>query len=333
MTDSSTLTTRGLGDLERSALRFENYNDGFILPDTFLIVRLDAHRYGDWSELADDYPCGPTMTRALHATARDLMTASFRVIIAYTHGDEISLVIDPSENANPLRRSKIISTFASAAAIHFLKHSGLSATFDAKLSELPSLDRVLEYLFWQRRYCFRNATTIALRTALREHGHSREQRIATLASLGIHLTDIPSTTRRGALHSWETLTRDGREHFKLHTFTELPDDDAQYLTLVQTRLNKALNIPERSVVVEKPRHQHAQHKSAQHQPTQHKMTQHKITQGKLTQGQLAQRQPIQKQAPAVTQNIPANPDKQSPKPHEFKKNKKAQVSVFKMPAK
>ena len=310
MTDSSTLTTRGLGDLERSALRFENYNDGFILPDTFLIVRLDAHRYGDWIELAEEYPCGPTITRALHATARDLMTASFRVIIAYTHGDEISLVIDPSENANPLRRSKIISTFASAAAIHFLKHSGLSATFDAKLSELPSLDRVFEYLFWQRRYCFRNATTIALRTALHQHGYSREdaekhivgvseeQRIATLASLGVQLKDIPATTRRGALHSWETFTREGREHFQLHTFADLPDDDTQYLTLIRSRLHNALDITEKAVVVEKPR-----------------------------------QAPGQKHAPPISRESQAKPPIHTPKPHQFKKTKKAQVSIFKMPSK
>jgi tRNA(His) 5'-end guanylyltransferase len=310
MTDSSTLTTRGLGDLERSALRFENYNDGFILPDTFLIVRLDAHRYGDWSQLADEYPCGPTITRALHATARDLMTASFRVIIAYTHGDEISLVIDPSENVNPLRRSKIISTLASAAAIHFLKHSGLSATFDAKLSELPSLHRVLEYLFWQRRYCFRNATTIALRTALNEQGYSRddvekhivgvseEQRIATLASLGIQLKDIPATTRRGALHLWETFTRDGREHFQLQSLADLPDDDTQYLTLIKSRLHHALDIPEKAVVVEKPK-----------------------------------QAPAQKHASSVPRESPTKPPTHTPKPHQFKKTKKAQVSIFKMPSK
>jgi signal transduction histidine kinase len=65
-----------------------------------------------------------------------------------------------------MRRSKLISTIASAAAVHFLKVSGREALFEAKLSELPSSNRVLEYFFWQRRYCFRNATTIALRRAL-----------------------------------------------------------------------------------------------------------------------------------------------------------------------
>lgn len=311
MTHNDSLIRKGLGELERSALRFEYYNDGFILPDTLIIVRLDAHRYGDWSSLGDEYPCGSTITEAFHATARDLMTASFRVILAYTHGDEISLLIDPSENSNPLRRSKIISAFASAAAIHFQKHSGLTATFDAKVSELPSLDRVFEYLFWQRRYCFRNATTIALRKALTTRGASREemerqmngiseeQRVAKLATLGISLTDIPSTTRRGALHTWESFSKDGREHFKLLSDTQLPEDDSQYLALITSRLHRALDIPEKPVVVDK--------KKAVTNTTQQ-----------------AQKAEAPRSAPQAHHTAPRS--------HDMKRNKKAQVSVFKMPS-
>lgn len=320
MTDTNTFLNRGIGDLQRSSERFENYNDGFILPDTFLIVRLDAHRYGDWSSLGDEYPCGPTTTRALQATARDLMTSSFRVVLAFQHGDEISLVLDPSENTNPLRRSKVISAFASAAAIHFQQHAGLTATFEAKLAELPSLDRVFEYLFWQRRYSFRNATTIALRKALlasgqsredaekRIHGATEEQRLALMESLGTQLSDIPSTTLLGTLLTWETLTRDGREHFKIQIHTQLPMDHAEYFQLIKGKLHKALDINERPVVVEKskPAPQSRQPKQAKAHQTPH-----------------AHR-------PAEPQKAPAKP---SPSVAEYKRNKKAQVSVFRMPSK
>src|SRR5688572_15499609 len=143
MTDNA-LLKRGLGDLQRSLERFENYNDGFILPDTFLVLRLDSHRYGDWSELGPgEYPCGQRVTRAFHETAVSLMTSSLRVICAFCHGDEISLFIDPVENNSPLRRSRIISILSSAASLHFSQSAGLSATFEARLAELPSLDRVV----------------------------------------------------------------------------------------------------------------------------------------------------------------------------------------------
>ena len=138
MAKTSKPSQRGIGELERSMERYETYNDGFILPDTLIVVRLDAHRYGDWSALPDDYPTGPTTTKGLLITARALMSATFRVVLAYVHGDEISLVVDPTENINPLRRSKVISAFTSAASIHFLKATGLSAWFDAKVSEVPS---------------------------------------------------------------------------------------------------------------------------------------------------------------------------------------------------
>jgi tRNA(His) 5'-end guanylyltransferase len=250
---TSPLEKRGIGELQRSLERFETYNDGFILPDTRLVIRLDAHRLGDWSRVGSgEYPCGSELTKAFHATAKSLLTSSFRVIMAYAHGDEISLFINPSENSNPLRRSKLISTFASAAALHFRDATGLSALFDARLSELPSDERVIEYFMWQRRYCFRNAVTISLRKALaasglspedverRLHGLPESARIETLADVGISLDGIPATTRRGAIFSWHEVKMGNRSGFTINEMTSLPEDDVEFVKLTRklvTRLS------------------------------------------------------------------------------------------------
>jgi tRNA(His) 5'-end guanylyltransferase len=296
------LSQRGIGDLQRSLERFESYNDGFILPDTFLVVRLDAHRMGDWGALNAEYPCGPTVTKALHTTARMLMTSTFRVLVAFVHGDEISLLVDPTETLNPMRRSKLISTVASAAAVHFMQASGKEALFEARLSELPTVERVIEYFFWQRRYCFRNAVTIALRSALTAsglsaedaekfiHGVSEPARLAKLREVGVPLESIAHTTRRGALLFFETLLRDGREHFRLNSNTTLPDDDEESVGLLTQILESALG---------EERLEHAA-PATQREPTPAK--------------------------------VPANSDQQ-PKvrqERQFKGNKKTNVSVFKI---
>ncbi len=296
------LSQRGIGDLQRSLERFESYNDGFILPDTFLVVRLDAHRMGDWGALNAEYPCGPAVTKALHTTARTLMTSTFRLLVAFVHGDEISLLLDPTETLNPMRRSKLISTVASAAAVHFMQASGKEALFEARLSELPSVERVVEYFFWQRRYCFRNAVTIALRAALTSsglsaedaekfiHGVSEQARLAKLQEAGVPLESIAHTTRRGALFFFETLLHDGREHFRLNSNTTLPDDDEESVRLLTHVLESALgeDCPEHVAPV-------------------------------------ARREP-----PSPT--VPANSDQQpkAPQSRQFKGNKKTNVSVFKV---
>jgi tRNA(His) 5'-end guanylyltransferase len=244
MTDQS-LLKRGIGELQRSLERFETYNDGFILPDSYLVLRLDAHRYGDWSSVASgEYPCGERLTEVFHRTTASLMASSFRIVLAFCHGDEISLFLDPVENNNPLRRSRIISLLSSAAAIHFAEASGLSATFEARLGELPSQNRVIEYFLWQRRYCFRNAITIALRTALKARGCSDEEIeksiqgvpeediLGQLTSLGTPVERIPRSTRRGALFWWEEDGRDGRSQFRLRTLSDVPDSDQEFLDLV-----------------------------------------------------------------------------------------------------
>ncbi len=239
--DNTNLSNKGIGELQRSCERFEGYNDGFILPDTLLMLRIDAHRLGDWSKVGDHYPTGPDITKLFAETARRLMTSSFRVVLAYAHGDEISLLFDPTENMNPMRRSKLLSSVASAAASHFVKLSGLELLFDGRLAELPSAERVVEYLFWQRRYCFRNAATIALRRALLASGMptgevekslqgiTEKRRLELLEQHGVALDDIPHATRRGTLFYWDTQVKDGREHFRIVTDASLTDDDALYV--------------------------------------------------------------------------------------------------------
>lgn len=226
--------------------RFETYNDGFALPDTYLIVRLDAHRYGDWSSVpAHEYPCGSRTTTALHNTAQSLLTSSFRVSLVYAHGDEISLLLAPSESASPIRRSKLLSMFASAAAVHFREHSNLSALFDGKLSELPSRERVLEYFLWQRRCCLRNALSTTLRRTLiatgltpeqceaHMHGVAEDARIEMLKDLGVPLSSLPITTTRGAFFTMQRHMRGAREEFAISTITSIPESDTEYIALVE----------------------------------------------------------------------------------------------------
>lgn len=302
------LSQRGIGDLQRSLERFESYNDGFILPDTFLVVRLDAHRMGDWGVLNAEYPCGPAVTKALHTTARTLMTSTFRVLVAFVHGDEISLLVDPTETLNPMRRSKLISTVASAAAVHFMQASGKEALFEARLSELPTVERVIEYFFWQRRYCFRNAVTIALRSALTSsglsledaekciHGVSEQGRLAKLQEVGVPLESIAHTTRRGALFFFETLLRDGREHFRLNSNTTLPDDDEDSVRLLTHVLQSALG-------EERPEHV----------------------------APVAPRELPTAQVPSNSDQQPKSEQQQkAPQSRQFKGNKKTNVSVFKV---
>jgi tRNA(His) 5'-end guanylyltransferase len=314
MAKTSKLSQRGVGDLERAIQPYENYNDGFILPHTLIVVRLDAHRYGDWSSLTDGYPTGPTVTKALLITARALMSASFRVVLAYVHGDEISLIMDPTETMNPLRRSKVISGFTSAAAIHFLKTSGLAAMFDAKISELPSSEKLAEYLFWQRKYCFRNATTIALRRALlrsglsaeqaesRIQGATEEQRTAQLKDLGAPIETIPRTTRRGSLLFWDIVVVEGKQQLKVVVDTKLPEDDEAYETFISDKIAKVL---------------------------------HTATPTPSPQGSVTQPHPT-KRPQVIPKKIPSPPSSPPPKQpqhsHVVKRNKKAHVSVFRMPS-
>lgn len=248
-------TIKTLGEYQRALDRFENFNDGLILPDLFLIIRVDARRFGpQWENVAnDEYPYSPVIVESFLATARSLMCSGFRTLFATMHGDEVSLVLDPLENVNPRRRHKLISLVASAAAVSFLQHSGLPVLFHAKLSELPTLRHVIDYFLWQRKVATRNFIAKLLRTQMHRSGMSQEEielrsanlieeeRLTLAMQLGISSADISLADRFGSALWWEeiSLTPSNKEaSCRLVETSFLPESEEEYLAFLEFRLTR-----------------------------------------------------------------------------------------------
>jgi len=176
--------------------RFENTNDTLILPDLYLIVRVDSHRFGSGWRTVADYPFNTEFISALRASAKELMSGGYRVAYSYTHGDEISLLLDPIESVNQRKRSRILSFFSSCATAHFNRAFNHGAVFHSKLSELPSRSHVFDYFVWQRKVSARNFLTRQIILRLQSQGLdpkeidnrtsklSEEERKALLIDLG-----------------------------------------------------------------------------------------------------------------------------------------------------
>lgn len=241
---------RPLNELQRSIERYEILNDGQVLPDLRLVIRLDAHRHGDWSRIPEsEYPCGPKISQALIGTAHDVMQSGLHCVLSMIHGDEIAVYIDPREVANARRRARLISFFASSAAAHFLLRFGLPVLFHARLAELPSTDRLIEYFMWQRRCCFRNAVAYSLRRALIAKGTppdkiesqlervSEEDRIRQLAELGSPVSNLSPHTRYGSLVSWQKIVNGpGAVSTGLTSQVGLPEGDEEFIDVLLERL-------------------------------------------------------------------------------------------------
>jgi tRNA(His) 5'-end guanylyltransferase len=202
--------------------KFETCGDAFILPDMFTVVRLDAHRIMPdmWKDVPDsDYPLSDGILEALVATAKFVVGHEIRCAGAYIHGDEISLLLDTKSRGSERRKARLISMLSSTASVGFFSYFMRPVSFHAKVSELPTVNHVVEYFIWQRLVAERNFyyRTISLALSARGEppsvGHEIlsagiEKMKETLNTLNIFVDGIPQKFLWGTLVHWNEQKHD-----------------------------------------------------------------------------------------------------------------------------
>lgn len=182
-------TERSLSDFERRLSANENNNDFSTLPDIYMILRLDAHRVGDWvveNSQDNEYPFCSSFQNSLVDAAHRLTMGPVVGCFAYIHGDEISLLFTANESSNPRKRSKLISTLSSYASLFVKNYSESSnIVFHSKLSELPSKEAVVEYFIWQRLVAVRNSVNSILIKGCGDDKSAAKEVVQTLNSLTV----------------------------------------------------------------------------------------------------------------------------------------------------
>jgi tRNA(His) 5'-end guanylyltransferase len=129
---------------------------------------------------------------AMLETAEHLMDCGLRVIYAYTHSDEISLLFHPEENAYNRLMRKYISILAGEASAKLSLLLGDLATFDCRISQLPAVEQVLDYFLWRSEDARRNALSSHCYWALRKAGKTPKE-------AGEELNGSPSRRRMSCL--------------------------------------------------------------------------------------------------------------------------------------
>lgn len=235
-----------LGEYQRSVQRFEKFNDGLVLPDMRLIVRIDGRRYGKWADEID-YPYDEGFVRALVFTASKVMCCGFRVQWALIHGDEISLIFDPIEGINPRRRSQILSLICSAASLEFSKAFTHEIIFHGVLSELPTDRHVMDYLFWQRMCFTRNLLSQALSRIFLPQGLSQReiadkvakltlnQRVELAVSQGYPYFSEPLWKRFGSAVWWDNSVSGSDSTASQVACYSLPETEEEFFDFAMAR--------------------------------------------------------------------------------------------------
>jgi tRNA(His) 5'-end guanylyltransferase len=243
-------------DLDQKMRVFETAHDLCVLPGLHMVARLDGRSFTRLTKEVHQFeaPFDPRFRDLMLDTAEYLMSAcGFSLVYGYTESDEISLLFGLEENSFGRKTRKVISVLAGEASAKFSLLLGAIASFDCRISQLPSLDLVVDYFRWRNEDAHRNALNAHCYWLLRKQGKSVVEATATLKGIsiadkkellirhGVNFNDLPSWQKRGVGLYWEgydspaenpiTGEKEIARRRRIHRDLELPmkDDYSAFL--------------------------------------------------------------------------------------------------------
>ncbi|MBR4223563.1 MAG: guanylyltransferase [Oscillospiraceae bacterium] len=249
-------------DLDAMMRVYERSIDQCILPDMYIVARLDGRSFTRLTKeiCSFEAPFDVRFRDLMTDTVKELFGCGSRIIYGYTESDEISLLFHPDDNSFGRKVRKINTTLAGEASAVFSLALGQRATFDCRVVPLPNMKRVTDYFSWRMEDSHRNSLNAHCYWLLRKEGMSVAEATAALSGKsisyknellferGINYNDLPSWQKRGIGIYPKKVIKTGYDPHKdipveyerreLYTDLELPLRD-QYRAFIEDILRRA----------------------------------------------------------------------------------------------
>ncbi len=210
-------------DLDAKMRVYEQSLDQVLLPELYLVARLDGNRFTRLTKEVCKFeaPFDTRFRDMMIDTVKALMNYGFRVIYGFTESDEISLLFHPNEDTFGRKVRKYNSLLAGVASAAFSMQLGQQAIFDCRMVPLPTVERVQDYFLWRQEDAHRNSLNSHCYWMLRKQGKSvaeatealEGQSVAYKNELlfqnGINFDKLPSWQKRGIGVYWDTYEKQG----------------------------------------------------------------------------------------------------------------------------
>ena len=210
-------------DLDAKMRVYEQSLDQCLLPELYLVARLDGNRFTRMTKALCDFeaPFDARFRDMMVGTVKALMSYGFRVIYGFTQSDEISLLFRPDEDAFGRKVRKYNSLLAGIASAAFSMQLGQQAVFDCRMVPLPTVERVQDYFLWRQEDAHRNSLNAHCYWMFRKQGKSAADADKAIAGQsvsfknellfrnGINYDKLPDWQKRGIGVYWETYEKQG----------------------------------------------------------------------------------------------------------------------------
>lgn len=202
---------------------YEESIDQVLLPDLYLVARLDGNRFTKLTKEVCRFeaPFDIRFRDMMVDTVKALMNYGFRVIYGYTESDEISLLFHPEEQTFGRKVRKYNSILAGVASAAFSMSLGQQAVFDCRMIPLPTVERVRDYFLWRQEDAHRNSLNSHCYWMLRKQGKSVAEATGMLEGKSvafknellfwndINYDKLPNWQKRGMGVYWENVEKKG----------------------------------------------------------------------------------------------------------------------------
>ncbi len=204
--------------LDRRMRVYETAHDHCVLPGIHMVARIDGRSFSQLTRVSQsfDAPYDTRFRDCMVATLEHLVTScGFSVLFGYTQSDEMNLLFRKDEALFGRKLRKFLSVLAGEASAKFSLELGALGAFDARISQLPDTETVVDYFRWRNEDAHRNALNghsywLLRRQGLDDHaateklkGVSVADRNELLFRAGINFNDVPAWEKRGIGILWK----------------------------------------------------------------------------------------------------------------------------------
>ena len=210
-------------ELDKRMRIYEQSIDQCILPDMYLVARLDGRSFSRLTKEVCNFeaPFDVRFRDMMVNTVKQLMDCGFRVVYGFTESDEISLLFHREEATFGRKVRKFNSILAGQASAAFSLQLGQVIAMDCRLVPLPSIEKVKDYFLWRQEDAHRNALNAHCYWMLRKEGVGAQEATAQLDgksisyknellfSRGINFDKLPAWQKRGIGVFWADVEKVG----------------------------------------------------------------------------------------------------------------------------
>lgn len=203
-------------ELDKRMRIYETAHDHCVLPGIYMVARIDGRSFTRLTKEVHQFeaPFDLRFRDLMVETTKHLMNCGFNVIYGYTESDEISLLFSKEERTFGRKIRKFNSILAGEASAKFSVLLQDVAAFDARISQLPAQQEVVDYFRWRNEDAFRNALNAHCYWTLRRkgltakaatseiNGKSVAAKNEFLFQHGINFNDLPNWQKRGVGLYW-----------------------------------------------------------------------------------------------------------------------------------